>query len=120
MLVLVYQDRATAVNGGVLIYLWLTRSGSEEQFHYTGRCCQNWEAATSTNFPTNLQPVLPLFSQYKVIVLGDREFCSIDLGKWLKEKGVSFCLRLKKNHCIETEHLVWRRLHEVGILLWNL
>jgi hypothetical protein len=44
---------------------------------------------------TNLQQVLPLFSEYKVIVLGDREFCSIDLGNWLKQKGVSFCLRLK-------------------------
>ncbi|WP_445305924.1 hypothetical protein [Microcoleus sp. T3_A4] len=48
--------------------------------------------------PTNLQQVLPLFSEYKVIVLGDREFCYVDLGNWLREKGVSFCLRLKKNH----------------------
>jgi len=73
----------------------------------------------SSNFDeqtTNLRQVLPLFSQYKVIVLGDREFCSIDLGNWLKEKGVSFCLRLKRNHCIETEHLVWRRLDELGIV----
>ena len=72
----------------------------------------------SSNFDeqtANLQPVLPLFSQYKVIVLGDREFCSVDLGNWLKQKGVSFCLRLKKNHCIETEHLVWQRLDELGI-----
>ena len=51
-----------------------------------------------------------------MIVLGDREFCSVDLGNWLKEKGVSFCLRLKKNHCIETEHLVWQRLDELGIV----
>ena len=69
---------------------------------------------------TNLQQVLPLFSQYKVIVLGDREFCSVDLGNWLKSKGVSFCLRLKRNHCIETEHLVWQRLDELGIVLLNL
>ncbi|MEG4213748.1 transposase [Microcoleus sp. S13_B4] len=65
---------------------------------------------------TNLQQVLPLFSKYKVIVLGDREFCSVDLANWLKEKGVSFCLRLKKNLCIETEHLVWQRLDELGIV----
>jgi hypothetical protein len=73
----------------------------------------------SSNFDeqtANLQQVLPLFSQYKVIVLGDREFCSIDLGNWLKEKGVSFCLRLKRNHCIEIEHLVWQRLDELGIV----
>jgi hypothetical protein len=65
---------------------------------------------------TALQQVLPLFTEYKVIILGDREFCSVDLGNWLKESGVSFCLRLKKNHCIETEHLVWQRLDELGIV----
>ena len=53
----------------------------------------NFESQTG-----NLQQVLPLFSEYKVIVLGDREFCDVDLGNWLREKGVSFCLRLKKNH----------------------
>ncbi|MEG4634185.1 transposase [Microcoleus sp. AR_TQ3_B6] len=71
---------------------------------------------TSTNSPANLQPVLRLFSQYKVIVLRDREFCSIDLANWLKEKGVYFCLRLKRNDCIEIEHLVWQRLDELGIV----
>jgi len=74
----------------------------------------NFESQT-----TNLQQVLPLFSEYKVIVLGDREFCSVDLANWLKEKGVSFCLRLKKNLCIETEHLVWQRLDELGIIPGN-
>ena len=71
----------------------------------------NFESQT-----TNLQQVLPLFSEYKVIILGDREFCSVDLGNWLREKGLSFCLRLKKNHCIETEHLVWQRLDRLGIV----
>jgi hypothetical protein len=71
----------------------------------------NFESQT-----TNLQQVLPLFSEYKVIILEDREFCSVDLGNWLREKGVSFCLRLKKNHCIETEHLVWQRLEQLGIV----
>jgi hypothetical protein len=64
---------------------------------------------------TNLQQVLPLFSEYKVIVLGEHEFCSLDLGNWLKEKGVFFCLRLNRNHCIEIEHLVGQRLDKLGI-----
>jgi hypothetical protein len=73
----------------------------------------------SSNFEeqtTNLQPVLPLFSEYKVIVLGDREFCSIEARILAEGKGVSFCLRLKRNHCIEIEHLVWQRLDELGIV----
>jgi hypothetical protein len=65
---------------------------------------------------TNLQQILPGFSEYKVIVLGDSEFCSVDSGNWVREKGASFCLRLKKNHCIETEYLVWQRLDELGIV----
>ena len=43
-------------------------------------------------------------------------FARSDLENWLREKGVSFCLILKKNHCIETEHLLWQRLDELGIV----
>jgi hypothetical protein len=63
-----------------------------------------------------LQQVLPLLKEYKVVVLGDREFCSVDLGSWLKTMGVSFCLRLKKNHCLETENLIWERLDQLGVV----
>ncbi len=62
-----------------------------------------------------LQQVLPLFKEYKVIVLGAREFCSVDLGDWPRTMGVSFCLRLKKNHCLETENLIWQRLDRLGV-----
>ena len=63
-----------------------------------------------------LQQVLPLLKEYKVIVLGDREFCSVDLGSWLKTMGVSFCLRLKKNHSRSTENLIWERLDQLGVV----
>ena len=36
-----------------------------------------------------LQQVLPLLKEYKVIVLGDREFCSVDLGNLPGTMGVS-------------------------------
>jgi len=63
-----------------------------------------------------IQQVLPLFKEYKLMVLGDREFCSVDLGNCLKAMGVSFCLRLKKNHCLETENLIWQRLDQLGVV----
>ena len=63
-----------------------------------------------------LQQVLPLLKEYKIIVLGDREFCSVDLGSWPGTKDVSFYLRLKKNHCLETENLIWQRLDQLGIV----
>ena len=44
-----------------------------------------------------------------------REFCSVDLANWLREQNVYFCLRLKRNHCIETENMIWVRLAQLGI-----
>ncbi len=63
-----------------------------------------------------LQQVLPLFKEYKVIVLGYREFCSVDLGSWPGAMGVSFCLRLKKNHCVEIENSIWQRLDQLEVV----
>jgi hypothetical protein len=44
-----------------------------------------------------------------------REFCSVDLTNWLREQNVYFCLRFKRNHCIETENMIWVRLDQLGI-----
>lgn len=41
--------------------------------------------------------VLPLFKNYPVLVLGDREFHSPKLASWLDARGVSFALRQKKD-----------------------
>ncbi len=43
-----------------------------------------------------LQQVLPLFKEYKVIVLGDREFCSVDAGILAQDKGCVFLLEAQK------------------------
>jgi hypothetical protein len=59
--------------------------------------------------------VLPLFKNYKVGVLGDREFCSVKLANWLREKGVQFCLRLKKNEFIQAQDGIWQDLKSLGL-----
>jgi hypothetical protein len=41
--------------------------------------------------------VIPLFKEYKICVLGDREFCSVKLAKYLQELGVYFCKALRGN-----------------------
>lgn len=43
-----------------------------------------------------LKPLLKLLKSYPVVVIGDREFQSVQLGKWLDEKGIAFILRQKK------------------------
>ena len=43
-----------------------------------------------------LKAVLPLFKNYPVLVLGDREFHSPKLAEWLDSQGLAFVLRQKK------------------------
>ena len=49
------------------------------------------------------------------MVLGDREFCSIELANWLREKGLCFCSRLKGSTCLETEPGTWKALKNLGL-----
>jgi hypothetical protein len=62
-----------------------------------------------------LAKVIPLFKDYKVCVLGDREFCSVKLAKYLQYLGVYFCLRLKKNEFVEYEKDIWIELNNLGL-----
>lgn len=62
-----------------------------------------------------ISQVLPLFDNYKICVLGDREFCSVKLASWLGEQNVSFCLRLKKNEFVEVKTEIWLELNNLGL-----
>ncbi|ELP57376.1 Atn1 protein [Microcystis aeruginosa TAIHU98] len=46
-----------------------------------------------------LGKILTVLSGHKIVVLGDREFCSVSLGKWLQKQSLYFCLRQKKYKC---------------------
>ena len=50
-----------------------------------------------------LTTALSYLSAYTVVVLGDREFCSVELARWLGEQGGYFCLRLKASTQIKTD-----------------
>ncbi|BAU66131.1 putative transposase [Stanieria sp. NIES-3757] len=63
-----------------------------------------------------LEPVLALLKEFKIVVLGDREFCSVDLAKWLSEEAkVYLSLRLKKNEYVELEEQIWFQLKELKL-----
>jgi hypothetical protein len=59
--------------------------------------------------------VISRLEKYKVVVLGDREFCSVDLASWLRDRKVYFCLRLKKNNFVELESEKWCQLKQLGL-----
>lgn len=63
-----------------------------------------------------LSPTLTLLKGYKIVVLGDREFCGVKLAKWLsQEEKVYLSLRLKKNEYVELEGEFWFQLSELGL-----
>lgn len=65
---------------------------------------------------TVLEPVIKLLKDFKIVVLGDREFCNVDLAEWLSsEQKVYFSLRLKKNEYVELEERIWFQLKDLGL-----
>jgi hypothetical protein len=48
-----------------------------------------------------LRPILARLKPYQVVVLGDREFCSVHLAQWLRQEQLSFCLRLRCNEYVQ-------------------
>ncbi len=59
--------------------------------------------------------VLPFFKKSQIIILGDREFCFVQLASWLRAEEVKFCLRLKKSENIEIENGSWQSLNDLGL-----
>jgi Transposase DDE domain len=58
---------------------------------------------------------LSILSAYTVVTLGDREFCSVDLARWLGEQGGYFCLRLKASTQIQVGNEEWQALSKLGL-----
>jgi len=62
-----------------------------------------------------LRRSLGVLSEYRVVVLGDREFCSPKLGKWLGEQGTYFCLRQKCNTKVRQDNGLYQELRTYGL-----
>jgi hypothetical protein len=44
-----------------------------------------------------LRPVIKLFKTHQIVIVGDREFHSVELAQWIDRQGVKFVLRQKKS-----------------------
>jgi hypothetical protein len=62
-----------------------------------------------------LTPVLRLLKPYPVLVLADREFHSVQLAYWLRQRNIEFALRQKKGTCIADDNAVYRALKDLDI-----
>jgi hypothetical protein len=63
-----------------------------------------------------ITPVLELLSDYKVIVLGEREFGSVNLASWLCQRQVKFIFRVKQGRYIQEENSDYIRLADMGLV----
>lgn len=62
-----------------------------------------------------LRPVIRLLKKYKLVVVGDREFHSIELAKDLQGQNVSFVLRQKQNTTFRQKRREFQPLSSIPI-----
>jgi len=60
-----------------------------------------------------LRPVIRLLKRYKLIVVGDREFHSIELAQWLHRQHLSFVLRQKGNTTFREKRQPFRSIDTI-------
>jgi len=80
---------------------------------------QFMEHTGSSNLATQqalLRPVLRLLKNYEIIVVGDREFRSVEFAYWLKQKKVYFALRQKQGSYIKLRDQEYQKLSELGLV----
>jgi hypothetical protein len=62
-----------------------------------------------------LRPVIRLLKKYKLVVLGDREFHSIELASWLQQKKVNFVLRQKQSTTFRQKRHSFQPLSSISV-----
>jgi hypothetical protein len=62
-----------------------------------------------------LRPVILLLNKYKLVVVGDREFHSIELAQWLHRQHLSFVLRQKCNTTFREKRQRFQPLSNIPI-----
>ncbi|MDZ4870839.1 MAG: IS4 family transposase IS8402 [Chroococcidiopsis cubana SAG 39.79] len=62
-----------------------------------------------------LRPAIRLLKKYKLVVVGDREFHSIELASWLQQENVSFVLRQKQNTTFRQKRHSFQPLNSIPI-----
>ena len=62
-----------------------------------------------------LRPVIRLLKKYKLVIIGDREFHSIELAQWLHKQNIGFVLRQKKDTTFREKRHSFQPLSSIEI-----
>ncbi len=72
----------------------------------------------SSNFyeqVATIRPILRLLKEYKLVVIGDREYRSTAFALWLTKKKIYFILRLNKNTKIQPRYKKYQSLESLDV-----
>lgn len=62
-----------------------------------------------------LRPALRLLKHYQIVVVGDREFHSVELADWLDKQKVYFAMRQKQGTYIAENHRDYKKMSSLGL-----
>jgi len=62
-----------------------------------------------------LRPVIRLLKKYKLVIIGDREFHSIELAQWLHRQHLSFVIRQKGNTTFREKRQQFQALNTIPV-----
>ncbi len=62
-----------------------------------------------------LRPVIRMLKSYDYVIVGDREFHSVELGKWLQAEGVAFAISQKSDTYIKVKSGDFQQLKSLGL-----
>ena len=72
----------------------------------------------SSNFQEQqkvLRPVIRLLKKYKLVIIGDREFHSVDLADWLHKQHICFVFRQKKDTTFRKKRQKFQSLSSIEV-----
>ena len=97
---------------------WLLLSKKAEATPRAVNAQGNAPQAGSSNFyeqVATIRPVLRLLKDYKLVIIGDREYRSTAFALWLTKKNIDFVLRLNKSTKIKPRHKQYKSLDSLEI-----
>ena len=62
-----------------------------------------------------LRPVIRLLKKYKLVIIGDREFPSVELAEWLHKQNIYFVFRQKKDTTFREKRHSFQPLSSIEI-----
>jgi hypothetical protein len=62
-----------------------------------------------------LRPVIRLLRKYKLVIIGDREFHSVELASWLQGRDISFAFRQKQDTTFREKRQKFQPLKNISV-----